>query len=232
MARAARLVLPGQPHHVYQQGNNRQTVFSDREDFDTFLMRVREASRQFRVDIHAYVLLHNAFHLLATPSDEIGLARMMQWVGRYYVPYFNKKYKRSGTLWEGRFRTSVVDAENCLLECSRFIERKPVFDGLVARPEEYEWSSYAHHIGVKSDQVIRDHAVYWNLGNTPFARELAYKEFFNRIDHWESEKLERILMSGWPFGSEDFKKRLEIQTERQFRMGKRGRPKKNTQNTG
>lgn len=165
------------------------------------------------------------------PADEIGLARMMQWIGRYYVPYFNRKYKRSGTLWEGRFKTSVVDAGNCLLECSRFIEQKPIQEGLVARPEEYEWSSYAHHVGIKPDPVIRDHAVYWNLGNTPFARELVYKEFFDRIDHWENGKLERILMSGWPFGLEDFKKQLEIQTERQFRMGKRGRPQKNNSNS-
>ncbi len=226
MARTARLILPDQPHHVYQQGNNRQTIFNDHEDFKLFLKWLKEAAKQFKVDIHAYVLLDNAFHLLATPSDETGLARMMQWTGRYYVPYFNKKYKRSGTLWEGRFRTSIVEADNCLLECSRFIEEKPVFAGLVSGPEEYEWSSYAHHVGIKPDPLIRDHAVYWNLGNTPFAREMAYKVFFNRMDHPENEKLDRILISGWPFGSEEFKKRLEMQTNRQFRMGKRGRPQK------
>lgn len=226
MARTARLVLPGHPHHIYQQGNNRQPVFIDDEDFKTFLNWLKEASRQFRVDIHAYVILENAFHLLATPADETGLARMMQWVGRYYVPYFNRKYERSGTLWEGRFKTSIVDAENCLLECCRFIEFKPVLTGLAVQPEGYQWSSYAHHAGVKPDPVIRDHAVYWNLGNTPFAREMAYRDFFNRFGHWDSAELDKILLSGWPFGSEDFKKQLEIQTERQFRMGKRGRPRK------
>ena len=175
MARTARLILPGHPHHVYQQGNNRQTVFLDDEDFDTFSKWLKEASRQFRVDIHAYAILGNAYHLLVTPTDETGLARMMQWVGRYYVPYFNRKYKRSGTLWEGRFKTSIVDAENGLLECSRFIELKPVLTGLSVQPEGYQWSSYSHHAGIKPDPLIRDHAVYWNLGNTPFAREMAYK---------------------------------------------------------
>lgn len=226
MARTARLILPGQPHHVYQQGNNKQTVFFDKEDFDIFLGWLKEASRQFKVDIHSYVLLHNALNLLGTPEDETGLARMMQWLGRYYVPYFNRKYNRSGTLWEGRFRTSVVDAENCLLDCSRFIEQKPVLIGQVASPEEYEWSSYSHHVGIRPDPLIRDHAVYWNLGNTPFARELAYKEFFGQFDPAASEELGKTLMCGWPLGSEEFKKQLEIQTERRFRMGKRGRPPK------
>lgn len=227
MARTARLVLPGQPHHVYQQGNNKQTVFLDREDYLAFLNWLRQASRQFKVDIHTYALLHNAFHLLVTPSDETGLARMMQWIGRFYVPYFNKKYKRSGTLWEGRFRTSLVEADKGLLECSRFIELKPVLTGQVTRLEEYEWSGYLHHAGIKPDSIIKDHAVYWNLGNTPFAREMAYQDFFKSFDYSESDKMDRILMSGWPFGTEEFKKRLEIQTERPFRMGKRGRPRKN-----
>ena len=226
MARAARLILPGHPHHVYQQGNNGQPVFIDKEDFETFLGWLKEASRQFRVDIHAYVILENAFHLLVTPTDETGLARMMQWLGRYYVPYFNRKYKRSGTLWEGRFKTSIVEADNCLLECCRYIEYKPVLTGMAGQAERYRWSSYLHHAGIKADPVIRDHAVYWNLGNTPFAREMAYKNFCNRSDHHENAEMDKILLSGWPFGSENFKKQLEIQTERQFRMGKRGRPKK------
>ena len=111
MARSARLIVPCFPHHVFQQGNNRQKVFRDDEDYISYLEWLKEAARLYRVDVHAYALLDNGVHLLTTPVDESGLARMMQWIGRHYVPYFNKKYQRSGTLWEGRFRTSIVEED-------------------------------------------------------------------------------------------------------------------------
>ena len=190
----------------------------------SYLEWLKEAARLYRVDVHAYALLDNGVHLLTTPVDESGLARMMQWIGRHYVPYFNKKYQRSGTLWEGRFRTSIVE-EDWLTRCSRFMEMQPVACGLAARPEDYVWSSYRHHIGISPSPVIRDHAVYWNLGNTPFAREMAYKAFFEQFNV-EDRKLDEILKKGWPLGSDAFIKRLEKVTERQFRMGKRGRPAK------
>lgn len=224
MARSARLIVPCFPHHVFQQGNNRQKVFRDDEDYMSYLEWLKEAARLYRVDVHAYALLDNGVHLLTTPVDESGLARMMQWIGRHYVPYFNKKYQRSGTLWEGRFRTSIVE-EDWLTRCSRFMEMQPVTCGLAARPEDYVWSSYRHHIGISPSPVIRDHAVYWNLGNTPFAREMAYKAFFEQFNV-EDRKLDEILKKGWPLGSDAFIKRLEKVTERQFRMGKRGRPAK------
>lgn len=225
MARSARLIVPCFPHHVFQQGNNRQKVFRDDEDYISYLEWLKEAARLYRVDVHAYALLDNGVHLLVTPVDESGLARMMQWIGRHYVPYFNKKYQRSGTLWEGRFRTSIVE-EDWLIRCSRFMEMQPVACGLAARPEDYVWSSYRHHIGISPSPVIRDHAVYWNLGNTPFAREMAYKAFFEQFNV-EDRKLDEILKKGWPLGSDAFIKRLENVTKRQFRMGKRGRPAKN-----
>lgn len=225
MARSARLIVPCFPHHVFQQGNNRQKVFRDDEDYISYLEWLKEAARLYRVDVHAYALLDNGVHLLVTPVDESGLARMMQWIGRHYVPYFNKKYQRSGTLWEGRFRTSIVE-EDWLIRCSRFMEMQPVACGLAARPEDYVWSSYRHHIGISPSPVIRDHAVYWNLGNTPFAREMAYKAFFEQFNV-EDRKLDEILKKGWPLGSDAFIKRLENVTKRQFRMGKRGRPATN-----
>ncbi|MCZ4052234.1 transposase [Oxalobacter sp. OxGP1] len=223
MARSARLVIPGMPHHIYLQGNNRQDVFGDEEDYRCYLDWLREAARQYGVDIHAYALLKNRVYLLGTPSDQSGLARMMQWIGRHYVPYFNKKYLRSGTLWEGRFKTSVVET-GCLMDCCRYMEMMPVTSGFAATPEAYEWSSYRHHAGIAPSPLIRDHAVYWELGNTPFGREMAYREQFFRagID----DRLENILTMGWPLGSEAFIRQLEVSTQRQFRMGKRGRPEK------
>ncbi len=223
MARSARLILPGKPHHIYQQGHNRQRIFVDEADYISFLDWLKEAAQQYRIDIHAYSLLENSLHLLATPSDETGLARMMQWIGRHYVPYFNKKYERSGTLWEGRFKTSVVE-ESWVMRCSRFVEMRPVTCGLANHAEDYTWSSYPHHAGIRPGSVIRDHAVYWNLGNTPFARELAYKEFFRQSGMQENAEMEKTLMKGWPLGSGTFIKQLEAATHRQFRMGKKGRP--------
>ncbi len=224
MARSARLIVPDFPHHVYQQGNNRQKVFGDDEDHVSYLDWLREAARLYHVSIHAYALLDDRVHLLVTPSDESGLARMMQWIGRHYVPYFNKKYHRSGTLWEGRFRTSVVE-DDWLMKCSRFVEMQPVACGLASRPEDYVWSSYCHHAGIRPSPLVRDHAVYWNLGNTPFGREMAYKEFFVHAGRAEVE-IDEILKKGWPLGSEAFRRCLEASTRRKFRMGKRGRPAK------
>lgn len=224
MARSARLVLPAHPHYVFHQGNNRQTVFYDDEDRMFYLDCLEKASRQYQVDIHAYVLLENSVHLLATPSDGEGLARMMQWMGRCYVPCFNRRYDHTGTLWEGRFRTSVIEAELWLMKCCRFIEMRPVMTGLVERAEEYRWSSYGHHAGTGHSPVIRDSVFYWNLGNTPFARESAYLAFLQEFSQDEDAYLEQVLTKGWPLGSRPFIAQLEKRVGKPFRMGRRGRP--------
>ena len=122
MARLPRIVVPHQPHYMTQAGNGRQTVFADAEDYLAFLGWMREAARQFKVAIHAYMLLPDRLALLASPTDTNGLGRMMQWIGRHYVPYFNAKYQRTGTLWQGRYKATVIDASQYLLLCSRFIE--------------------------------------------------------------------------------------------------------------
>ncbi|WAW10840.1 transposase [Oxalobacter vibrioformis] len=227
MARAARLILPYQPHHILQKGNNRQPVFLDDEDHFSFLRWLREASTLYNVDVHAYVLMASRLHLLATPKDAASLGRMMQWVGRHYVPYFNKKYQRSGTLWEGRYRTSPIEAAPCFLSCSCFVELLPVRQGLVRRASDYRWSSYAHHTGLRQDPLIRDHKLYWELGNTPFAREAAYNRLISSpFSSDEADRISRAFEQGWPIGSEAFRLELERRTARKFRMGQRGRPAK------
>ena len=227
MARTARLVIPNQSHHLIQRGHDRQLIFHDAADYQAFLGWLRVASRQFGVAIHAYVLMGNHLHLLATPSDEQGLARMMQWVGRYYVPYFNLKYQRSGTLWQGRFKTSIIESEQYFMLCSRYIEMNPVRAGMVVRLAEYPWSSYAHHVGDKQDPLISDHPLYWALGNTPFEREAAYKALMlQEIPAENAKALTEAVQRGGVLGSEQFKSGLEKQTGRQVRPGKRGRPQK------
>lgn len=227
MARLPRLVVPHQPHHIIQSGIDHQAIFRDADDFGIFLGWLREAAKQFKVAIHAYVLMPSHVHLLASPSDETGLARMMQWVGRHYVPYFNAKYQRVGTLWQGRYKATVIESEQYFLICSKYIELNPVRTGLAAQPEDYSWSSFSHHIGSKPDPVITDHPLYWALGNTPFDREAAYRALMeNGLTNNEVIALNEATLKGWPLGSEKFKKALANQVKRRVAPAKRGRPAK------
>lgn len=227
MARLPRLVIPHQAHHIIQRGNDRQPVFRDSSDYLAFLGWLREAAKQFKVAIHAYVLMENHVHILATPSDEIGLGRMMQWVGRYYVPYFNQKYDRVGTLWQGRFKASVIDSERYFMICCRYIELNPVRAGMLSAAEEYPWSSYAHHVGVRADPLISDHPLYWALGNTPFQREAVYRERMQQaLPAPELQALTAATLKGWLLGSEAFKADMRKLTERRVEPARRGRPRK------
>jgi putative transposase len=225
MARQPRLILPHQPHLILQRGNDNQTIFREDEDYERFLDWLKECARLYKVAVHAYVLMPGQAILLATPSDEEGLALMMQKAGRHYVPWFNNKYGRSGTLFQGRFRTALVDASRYLLACSRYVEFAPVQAGLAPDPLDYRWSSYAHHAGARSDALVTDHMLYWGLGNTPFQREAAHTELVQQgIGSEEGELIGTALAKGWPVGSHAFKAELEKKTKRQILPAKRGRP--------
>jgi putative transposase len=227
MARQPRLILPNQPHLIIQRGNDNQRIFRDDEDHERFLGWLRECARYYKVGLHAYVLMPSCLILLATPVDEDGLALMMQKVGRYYVPWFNAKHGRSGTLFQGRFRTAIVDPANYLLACSRHIELAPVRAQLAGSALDYRWSSYAHHAGVRSDALITDHMLYWGLGNTPFQREAAYTALVEQGQNNEELTLiDTALAKGWPVGSHAFKLALEKTTRRAILPAKRGRPAK------
>ena len=143
MARLPRLIVPGFPHHVIQRGNNRQRIFETQADYAFFLELAQEHASQFGVAIHAYVLMPNHIHLLATPQTaQDALPKMMQAVGRRYVRHFNDSHGRTGTLWEGRYKSTLNDSERYLLTCSRYIELNPVRAGMVERPDAYQWSSF------------------------------------------------------------------------------------------
>jgi putative transposase len=225
MARQPRLILPHEPHLIIQRGNDNQLIFRDDEDHRRFLEWLRESAKFYRVAIHAYVLMPNHLHVLATPSDEDGLAAMMQKVGRLYVPWFNNKYGRSGTLFQGRFRTSVIDPDAYFLACIRYIELNPLRSQLAFEPLDYPWSSYAHHAGVRPDPLITDHAKYWELGNTPFQREAAFIELAQQgMSGQELDTINAAVLKGAPLGSHEFKVALEHKTRRQILPAKRGRP--------
>jgi putative transposase len=227
MARLPRLVVPHHPHLISQQGIDRQPVFRDTDDHTNFLAWLREGAKLFKVAIHAYVLLPDRLAILATPADATGLGRMMQWVGRHYVPYFNKKHGRAGTLWQGRFKAAVLDADRYLIAGSRYLESRPVDAGLATDVTEYPWSSCAHHVGSRSDPLISDHPAYWSLGNTPFEREAAYRALLERaLTDEEIVSLQHAATTGWAVGSDTFKARLEKSSRRRLTPAKRGRPVK------
>lgn len=226
MARLPRLVIPSQPHHIIQRGAGRQAIFHDTDDYLSFLRHLKEAAKQFKVAIHAYVLMTNHIHLLASPSDLTGMAKMMQWIGRHYVPYFNRKHDRSGTLWQGRYKAAVIDSERYFLLCSRYIELNPVRAAIVGTPGEYRWSSYLHHIGAVQDSLISEHPLYWALGNTPFSREAAYRGLIDQtISAKDATDLTDATLKGWAIGSEAFKNALEKETSQRVRPAKAGRPR-------
>ena len=229
MARLPRLTLPAYPHHVVQRGNNGQAIVSSAADYQALLALVDENARKFGVAIHAYVLMGNQFQLLATPAGSEGLPQMMQAVGRRYVRYFNDLQGRSGTLWEGRYRCTLMDADRYLLPCMAYIDLIPVREGIVKEARDYPWSSHCHYAGLRSDRMVTPHALFWTLGNTPFAREAAYAELVRAgITHEQQEALTRSVLGGWALGDENFVASLQKLTERRVSKTRAGRPPRST----
>lgn len=225
MARLPRLTLPGMAHYVIQRGNNQQPIFEDAQDFETMKDLMREMARRFQVDLHAYVLLPAQFHVLATPETEEGLPLFMQSVGRSYVRYFNNRHGRSGTLWEGRYRSTVLEAPAYLLPCMVVLETQPVVCGLASRPQDYAWSSYVHNAGLRQDNLVRSHAQYWALANTPFAREAAYQRAVEQgVSAALAEEVLAAASKGWALGSPGFVAQLQHQTQRRLSRRRPGRP--------
>jgi putative transposase len=171
------------------------------------------------------VLLDNHFHMLLTPPSEEAMSLMMQSVGRTYVRYFNKRHNRSGTLWEGRYKSSVLDSEAYLLTCMAYIDLNPVRAGVAESAEAFNWSSYKHLIGQKIDKLVTPHALYWGLGNTPFAREAAYAEFVaSGLSASLQKELTDSALKGRVVGRPEFLKSLQKATQRQILPQKAGRP--------
>jgi len=179
IARLPRIVVPGLPHHIVQRGNNRQAVFFADADYRKYLECLRLGTERYGCSVHAYVLMTNHVHLLVTPSTEGGLARLMQSVGRRYVRYVNSTYRRSGTLWDGRFRSALVDPEHYLFACMRYIELNPVRADMVSTPGAYQWSSYAANAVGRDKDLITRHAQYQLLGRYNNGQMSAYRALFD-----------------------------------------------------
>ncbi len=227
MARLPRLTLAGFPHHIIQRGHNLSLIAADPADFDTLRRLLAEQAQEAGVDLHAYVLMDNHFHLLATPRQDGGLARMMQGLGRRYVRYFNQRHGRSGTLWEGRYRCAVLQAEAWLLPCMAYLDLNPVRAGKVERPQDWAWSSHRHYVGAVVEKIVSPHSLFWGLGNTPFAREQGYAQAVERgVAAAQQQALVDSAVHGWALGDEVFLAGLQKQTPRRLSRGKPGRPRR------
>jgi putative transposase len=227
MARLPRLTLPGHLHHVIQRGNNRQAIFADAADDELLLALIDEHSRKQRVAVHAYVLMDNHFHLLATPTSQEGIPQLMQSMGRRYVRNYNLRHGRTGTLWEGRYRSTLIQPERHLLACMAYMDLNPVRAGIVSDPGDYRWSSYGHYTGRRVDKLITPHPLYWDLGNTPFARDAAYGALVRAgIGELEKQALTDSALGGWALGDPEYVAELQRHTGRRVARAQAGRPPK------
>jgi len=224
MARLPRFVLPGHPQHVIQRGNNRQVIFCDECDYQFFLEKLSEAAKEHRCEIHAYVLMTNHVHFLVTPQEKNSISKMMQSVGRCYVQYFNYTYKRTGTLWEGRYKASLIDTERYLFTCMKYIELNPVrAKDMVNHPSEYPWSSYRHNALGIFNKIITEHVLYRNLGESVASRYLAYQTFFKSIVPEKTlEDIRTATNKAWVLGSDYFIEQIKSQVSRQTLPKERG----------
>jgi putative transposase len=223
MTRLPQYDLPGVPHHVIQRGTDRCPIFRDERDYRFFRNCVWDASDRYRCDVHAYVLMTNHVHFLMTAHGERGLSKLMQSVGSRYVPYFNARHGRSGTLWQGRPRFTPVETEEYFLVCSRYIELNPVRAGLVVSPGDYPWSSFEHHALGRTDPLIREHPVFATLGGTRAERCAAYLALFDGIlDELTVAAIRSATNYGWALGSKAFCEQIQGLSQRRAEPLPRG----------
>lgn len=225
MARLPRFFVPGEVLHIIQRGNNRELIFAGERDYRFFLDCLSRAVQVHEVFVHAYVLMTNHVHLLAAPRTKTSLPGALQSVGRRYVQYFNNAYQRSGTLWEGRYRATVVDSERYLLTCMRYIELNPVRAGMVKHPAEYRWTSYHANAQGAPDILIGRHELYERLGRSEQERQAAYRQLFRaQLPGTDVEAIREATNKNWALGSERFKQRIEALSGRRSARLRMGRP--------
>lgn len=232
MARMKRLNPVGIPQHVIQRGNNRQACFASDEDRIAYAHWLKRGAEKYGVEIHAWVFMTNHVHLLATPREDGAVSKMMQYLGRVYVRHFNSKYRRSGTLWEGRFRSCLVQEEIYLLICQRYIELNPVRAKMARDPGDYPWSSYrSNALGVASD-LITPHPLYLALGDTADECSCNYRSLFpGHVDERHLMDIRQALNQGLVLGSKTFRKEIAAMTGQRTDHRKPG-PKKRVRTIG
>lgn len=233
MPRPPRLELPGVPLHVIQRGNNRAPCFFGDLDRRFYLKCLGESAAKCGCAIHAYALMTNHVHLLVTPEENGATAAMLQDIGRRYVRAFNTAHRRTGTLWEGRFKSSLVDTERYLLTCHRYIELNPVRAGLVPHPGDYPWSSHRHYAAARPDGLITEHPSFLSLGNGPVERQQAFRALFlHELDQKTLAEIREAVNAGCALGSESFVAAVQAKLGRSVRAPRLGRPTKISEDDG
>jgi putative transposase len=227
MPRRARLILPGVPLHLIQRGNNRQACFVDDDDRHAYLRWLGEYARSSSCRVHAYVLMTNHVHLLISCRDDDGPGRLMKALGQRYVQYFNRRYGRSGTLWEGRFRSCLIESEGYLLACQRYIELNPLRARMIKQPAEYPWSSYRAYAQGEPNPLVQPHPLYLALGVDPEERQGAYRALFQeRLDPAEIDAIRHATNGNYALGGARFAEQIRAMLGRRVTPGKAGRPRK------
>lgn len=226
MPRQSRPVIPGVPLHITQRGNNRLRCFFDESDFHVYLRYLRAAAMHAECRVHAYVLMSNHIHLLVSPADEGGPASLMKSLGERYVQYVNRRYTRTGTLWEGRYHSCLVQCERYLMVCQRYIELNPVRASLVNDPASYPWSSYHHNALGENNRLVTPHELYGELGNNPRSRQNAYRALFEEIlGSDELSEVRKATYGNTALGSTEFTEHLKHTLRRTVAPRKVGRPR-------
>ena len=227
MPRHSRIVVPGVPFHLIQRGNNRTDCFASEGDYRFYLANLYEQARQHGCLIHAYCLMTNHVHLLVTPTKPDSLGQMMKGVGQRYVPYFNRTYGRSGTLWEGRFRSCLMEDEAYVLACYRYIELNPVRAGMVDSPAQYRWSSYHFNAHGDANALCVGHRLYQALAGDAASRQVAYRALIQlATDPDQVDRLRAATNGNFALGSAPFVLDIEHAVGRPIVRVKRGRPRK------
>ena len=230
MARLSRFVIPDQPQHVILRGNNRSEIFCADADYSFYLEKLKLACDKHECSVHAYVLMTNHVHLLITPRLEQSLGKAMQMLGRYYVQYYNYCYQRTGTLWEGRYKATLIDSETYLLTCMRYIELNPVRAGMVINPSDYPWSSYHYNAPGQLNELVVPHPEYLRLGESNEARQAAYRELFkHQLSENSITNIREATNKAWVLGDDRFKQRIQEQLGRRVEPKARGGDRKSEQ---
>ena len=232
MPRPLRLILPGVAVHIVQRGNNRVACFRQDSDYLLYLAHLRQLSEKYACAVHAYCLMTNHVHLLLTPSAPDACTGLMRDLGQRYVQYFNRRHERSGTLWEGRFRSCIAESALYVLGCYRYIELNPVRAGIVDDPSGYLWSSYAVNSGMRSDPLISGHTEYLALASDTQLRQTAYRGLFDqRLEPGLQKAICEATNGGYPLASERFKQSVLAPNGLRTEPGQAGRPAKSPEAT-
>jgi putative transposase len=233
MPRRPRVHLPGVPLHIVQRGHNREPCFFAEEDYFSYLHWLGEALTSTRSALHAYVLMTNHVHLLVTVREAEAVPTLIISLGRRYVQYINRSHRRTGTLWDSRYKSSLIHAETYFLACQRYIELNPVRAAIVADPAHYRWSSYRCHALGQLDPLLLPHPAYVALGSTLAERQEAYRALFRHaLDEEAIADIRVALNQSQPLGDARFYAKISRLTGERRELKPRGRPRKRRSSEG